>query len=259
MRTDVSQRWRDGRDTYRPAGETIRIAEYEVAPIVLDNVAKAFVLQHHYSASYPAARYRYGLYRGGELVGVAVYSVPANYHTFDVLPGTNEENVELGRFVLVDDVPANGETWFLGRCWELLRAEGLVGVVSFSDPMPRYDAEGRVTFRGHIGTIYQAHNGVYLGRSKSETVHLLPDGTVLHRRALSKLKKREKGWRALEAHLSRFGVPPLLGDPVEWVAQHLVPRLTKVKHPGNLKYAWTLRRRDRRHLPESLPYVKVTA
>ena len=37
-----------------------------------------------------------------------------------------------------------------------------------------------------------------------------------------------------------------------------LPKLTQpMRHPGNHKYAWTLQRRDRRHLPDSLPYPKV--
>lgn len=161
----MNQRWRDHRDSYRPAGEVIDPHAYEVAPIADDRTPKAFVLAHHYSGSYPSARFRFGLYRGGALVGVAVYSHPCNDKVLtSVFPGQALASVELGRFVLLDDVPGNGETWFLARTFELLRAQGLAGVVSFSDPTPRATATGRVVFPGHIGTIYQAHNAVYLGR-----------------------------------------------------------------------------------------------
>jgi hypothetical protein len=33
-------------------------------------------------------------------------------------------------------VPANGESWFLARCWEMAARQGVRGVVSFSDPVP---------------------------------------------------------------------------------------------------------------------------
>lgn len=72
MITSVTQRWRDQRGSYRPAGEVIRPAEFEVAAIADDATAKAFVTRHHYSRRYPAARFRFGLYRRSELVGVAV-------------------------------------------------------------------------------------------------------------------------------------------------------------------------------------------
>lgn len=71
------QRWRDGRE-YRPSRETIVRSEFDVAEIPGDGVAREFVQQHHYSASYPAARERFGFYRLGELVGVAVFSHPTN-------------------------------------------------------------------------------------------------------------------------------------------------------------------------------------
>ena len=63
-----NQRWREGRDSYRPSGETIRAADYEVHrfPSVApgaDDAARDFVEGHHYSRSFPAARERFGLYK----------------------------------------------------------------------------------------------------------------------------------------------------------------------------------------------------
>jgi hypothetical protein len=161
----VVQRWRQRRDVYRPAGEPIDTRRYEVAAMAGDRTAKDFVLAHHYSGSYPAARFRFGLHRGEHLVGVAVFSHPCNNA---VLTGTFSgaeplQCVELGWFVLLDEVPANGESWMLGRCFELLRREGIVGIVSFADPEPRACATGTVVFGGHVGTIYQATNGIYPG------------------------------------------------------------------------------------------------
>ena len=59
----VVQRWREGRDRYRPAGEVIQTADYDVAVLEADASPKAFVRQHHYSGTYPAARFRFGLFR----------------------------------------------------------------------------------------------------------------------------------------------------------------------------------------------------
>ncbi|MGH7339980.1 MAG: hypothetical protein ACREKH_05765, partial [Candidatus Rokuibacteriota bacterium] len=253
----MAQRWRSGRDSYRPVGETIDTSAYEVAAIPDDSTARAFVTAHHYSRSYPAARFRYGLYRGASLVGVAVFSVPARDAVLAILPGEPLERTELGRFVLVDDVPANGETWFLARAFELLRAAGIAGVVSFSDPMPRTRLDGSLVHPGHVGTIYQAMNAVFLGRARAETLRLLPDGTVLHRRAMSKLRHGEQGWRYVASRLVAIGASEPTGDLRTW-SDAWLSRLTRpVSHPGNLKYAWTLRRRDRRHLPPSLPYLKM--
>lgn len=260
MITPVTQRWRDRRDSYRPAGETIATHAYEVAPVG-ESDAKAFVVAHHYSGSYPAARFRFGLHRGSRLVGVAVFSHPSNDRVLtNVFPGAAVESVELGRFVLLDDVPANGETWFLARCFESLRIEGLLGVLSFSDPLPRTSMAGRTVFAGHIGTIYQAHNATYLGRGTRRTLRLLPDGSVLSDRAIQKIRGGERGWRYAAETLERFGADRIANDnAVEWLHAWL-PKLTRaVRHEGNHKYAWTLQRRLRRHLPASLPYPKFTA
>lgn len=251
----ITQRWRERRASFRPSGEFIDPRAFDVAPIDDDRTAKAFVVRHHYSASYPAARFRFGLFERGELVGVAVFSQPCNDLALRPLP--TADSTELGRFVLLDRVKGNGETWFLARAFELLRREGLAGVVSFSDPFPRATVDGRIILRGHVGTIYQAFNGVYLGRARADTMRLLPDGRTLHNRALAKLRGREKGWRYVVEQLVGYGVPAPAGDVDAWLAAWL-PRITrKVRHPGNLKYAWAFDRRTRRLLPPSLPYVKA--
>jgi hypothetical protein len=48
--------------------------------------------------------------------------------------------------------------------------QGVRGVVSFSDPVPRRTAAGDLVFPGHIGTIYQASNAGYLGRTTPRRV-----------------------------------------------------------------------------------------
>ncbi len=74
------------------------------------------------------------------------------------------DSVELGRFVLLDSVPANGE--ILARAFECLRRKGLAGVVSFSDPVPRTKMDGTIIHRGHFGICYQATSATFLGRTE---------------------------------------------------------------------------------------------
>lgn len=104
----------------------------------------------------------------------------------------------------------------------------------------------------------QAHNAVFLGRTKPRAMRLWHDGTALHPRALAKLHRRERGWRYVVDRLVERGAPrPDLGGGLDAWAETWLDRLTHVvRHPGNLKYAWTLHRRDRRLLPPSLPYPK---
>jgi hypothetical protein len=252
----MNQRWRARLTSYRPAGEPIDPRRYEVGTIANDNAPKAFVERHHYSGSYPAARFRFGLYRGAELAGVAVFSHPCNDAVLTrVFPVPAREAVELGRFVLLDDVPGNGESWFIARCFEMLRSD-VAGVLSFSDPVPRATTDGQVVMPGHVGTIYQATNGVYLGRARGQVLRLLPDGTVFSHRNVSKIRLGHQGWRYAAAVLERHGAAPLAGDRAEWLSRWL-PRLTRrLPHGGNHRYAWALDRALRRHLAPAGAYPK---
>lgn len=256
MIVDSVQRWRSRRDSYRPAGETIATLRYEVAAIADDTTPKRFVFDHHYDGSYPNARDRFGLYRAGELVGVAVFADPFPRAVARLeIPGAA---TELSRFVLLDDVPGNGETWFLARCFELLRCH-VDSVLSFSDPMPRRRVDGSLAFRGHVGTIYQAFNGVYRGQAPRRTIRLLPDGHVFSARAISKIRAGDKGWRYSSRKLEAFGATRLEAPELgrAWLATWL-PRLTRpVRHPGNHGYLWALDRRLRRSLGKPEPYPKL--
>lgn len=245
MITEHVQRWNSGRASYRPAGEVINTSAFDVAEISNDATPKAFIEKHHYSGTYPAARWRFGLFRRCELVGVAVFSHPSNDKALtSVFPGSARDSVELGRFVLLDDVAANGETWFLARAFALLRREGLRGVVSFSDPLPRTSSSGDVVAPGHIGTIYQAHNASYLGRATPRTLHLLPNGTVFSARAQQKVRRLERGWRYAVEQLIAAGLPAPSGDLSAWL-KSTVASLRRVRHPGNHRYAWAFTRRER--------------
>lgn len=260
MDTDLCQRWREHASSCRPAGETIRPRDYDVALIDNDRVARAFVERHHYSASYPAARMRVGLYRRGELAGVAVLSQPPSQAALDAaLPMPGAERAELGRFVLLDDVPANGESWFLARCWELARRAGFAAIVAHSDPEPRRTGGGLLVFPGHVGTIYQATNARYTGRTPSRTWRLFSDGTVLSARALSKLRTRDRGYRYVVEQLVLHGAPaPGGSDWRAWTTRAVTLVTRTFRHGGNHRYVWGLERNSDAFLPPPKAYPKLS-
>lgn len=236
------QRWRGRRASFRPSGELFDTRAHEVAAIDSDAIARAFVEEHHYSGSYPAARRRFGLYTRGALVGVAVFSVPANTDALAPFEGGLEHNVDLGRFVLLDGVRTNGESWFIARCLELLGREGFEGVVSFADPEPRTRGDGELVFPGHIGQIYQATNAIYVGRATARTLHLLPDGTVFSARNMSKIRRRERGWRYAVEQLVEHGAPSPGDDLRAWLPGALARVCRTMRHRGNHKYLFPLTR-----------------
>lgn len=211
----LCQRWNHRKARYRPAGEVIDPSLYGVEPIDSDTAAAAFVEEHHYSASYPVARYRVGLYRTipfarPELVGVAVFSNPMQQACIPCWTGLPAaQGTELGRLVLRDDVPAMGESWFMARAFSLLRRAKpqLQAVIAYCDPLPRLDATGHQTKPGHIGTVYAALNATYRGRARPRTLLLAPNGTVLSERSLSKLKADDKGRDYAERGLRGLGAP----------------------------------------------------
>jgi hypothetical protein len=259
------QRWRHQRHRWR-ADRAFDPARYAVEPIG-EPAAQAYVVDHHYSASYNRGNHRYGLLESGRLVGVAVLANPMQSAVLtNVLPDLEPyvESLELSRFVLADSVPANGESWFLARCFEQAAGDGVRGVVSFADPVPRRVA-GRLIFPGHVGWIYQASNALYTGRSTARTHVLLPDGRLISPRTLQKLRAGERGHDSAERQLVGLGARPLrLGErPASWLAEALDQvGAVRLRHRGCHRYVFRLggrsQRRRIRVTPPLLLYPKTT-
>jgi hypothetical protein len=249
------QRWNRRRDSYRPAGEVIRTADYEVAFLDgkgSDTIARAFVETHHYSGSYPAARERGMLYerRTGNLVGAAIFSHPSTEAVLKPLPCDRLEGVELGRLVLRDSVAGNGESWFIARCFEVMRARGYRAILSHSDPVPRRTLDGRLVLPGHVGVIYQATNAVYAGRSNEELHVLKPDGTILSPRSMTKIRRWERGAAGCVEELVQCGaVPPTRIELATrdgrraWMWREIFRTCRRLAHGGNHRYIWALDKR----------------
>jgi hypothetical protein len=255
----ISQRWLNRATVFVKPGPW-RPRRYEAAEISGDTTARAFVEQHHYSASYPAARRRVGLYECGDLVGVAVCSHPcANTVLTNVFPGTATDAAELGRVVLLDRVPFGAESWFLSECERLLSKQ-FRGLVAFSDPVRRTSTDGRVVLPGHVGTIYQASNAIFLGRATPRTLYLLPDGTVFHSYAAQKIRAQSRGWRYATEQLVSHGASEPTSDTRGWLAHWMRTLCRRVRHPGNLRYALPWNRNDRERLASiRQPYPKREA
>ena len=232
---------------------------------VREREARAFVQRHHYSGTFPAARCSVGLWRkrgelwAAELVGVAVFSVPCNNKVIaayapDAAPS---DGVELGRLVLLDEVEANGESWFVSRAWRI--AQQLLGVkilLSYSDPLPRIKDSGEVVMPGHVGQVYQATNALYLGRATPRILLMTPDAEVISGRALSKIRQGERGKEYAEAQLARSsGCARRPGESSEAYVERATALLRRVKHPGNHVYLWAPRGT---RTVDPLPYPKKT-
>jgi len=271
VEVDACQRWRERRETYRPAGEPIDPRRYGVE-VALEGEAKPFCRRHHYSGSWPATRLAVGLYRARrwitpELVGVAAFSVPMQPAAIPRWTGQPADaGVELGRLVLLDEVEANGESFFIARALRLLAQElpEVRAVLSYSDPMRRTTDEGHIVMPGHVGGVYQALSARHVGRSASRFLLMDRWGRVVSERALSKIRLEERGHAYAYQQLLRAGAPPRrpFEDGAVYVARALAEGpFRRVKHPGNLAYILGVggpaqRRQVLAGAPEGLPYPK---
>jgi hypothetical protein len=259
MRPASTQRWRDGTDSWHPAHEGgFNPDRFDVAPI--DHAAAAaFVRQHHYAATWPSVTLAYALHdHSGDrpvLAGIIARGMPTDDRVLtnpfpSLVP--NDESLEWSRLVLVDDVPANGESRFAARAFELAAAHGIRGIVTFADPLARSSrtpAGPALVKPGHIGIVYQALNMSYLGRATPRTLRVLPDGTVLTARAISKVRTGERGAGGVISRLVQLGAPRPDGqlDPAAWldVAFDAIGAYRQ-RHPGNYRYAVRIGTRSQR-------------
>lgn len=288
------QRWRHGQHSWRHRSEGgFDAARYAVGALA-HAPAKAFVLDHHYSGTWCNDRLRYGLFdltvgqadcppqrwvEGAALVGVAVLGVPAQPRVLtNVFPelAPYYETLELSRLVLLDEVPANAETWALARAFRLAADTGLRGVVSFSDPMPRDrlvrdpgtgDTRLVRVSPGHTGTVYQAGpmgGAVYTGTSTPQRAwRVRATGEILNSRALEKVPAGDVGAAAVQRRLVALGArAPRDGeDPRVWLREACAAVADRVVAPGKHRYAFRVARSSAERtrvtmaLP-ALPYPK---
>ncbi|MEV6683392.1 hypothetical protein AB0N09_42060 [Streptomyces erythrochromogenes] len=120
---------------------------------------------------------------------------------------------------------------------------------------------------GHVGTIYQATNAVYMGRATPRTVKLLPNGMVLNERMAQKVRRQEQGHEYAERLLIRLGAPARRAgaDPNVWLRAALeAVGARNLRHRGVHRYVFRLGRSRREResirlgLPTGLAYPKAS-
>lgn len=132
-----------------------------------------------------------------------------------------------------------------GEAFRLLQQDkpALQGVVSMSDPMERRTPEGDIITPGHVGIIYQAFNGRYLGLSSARIHHLTSDGWELSPRSAEKIVAGDPGGGPMLDRLIRMGArrPGDSEDLRDWLNE--VKRsamFMRARHPGKHVYGWRL-------------------
>lgn len=189
--------------------------------------ARHSVMRWHYSRALPAFKLvRLGVWELGRFVGVILFGVGANRHIARPFKLRDTEVCELVRVAL-----APGRKYPTSKCvaiaLRLLKRQspGLKLVVSYAD-----------TGQGHVGTIYQATNWIFLGAATQP--YLKVKGKVVHPRTL----------------YDRYGPG---GQSLSWLHANVDPLAQRVKMAAKLKYVWPFEKELRARLEViAQPYVK---
>ena len=189
--------------------------------------ARHAVLRWHYSRAMPAAKLvRIGVWEKGKFVGAILYGSGANRHLARPFGLKSTEGCELVRVAL-----ASGREHPTSKCLsislKMLRRQspGLKLIVSYADSK-----------EGHLGTIYQATNWIYLGSSAQP--YLKVRGKIEHPRSL--YDRHGRG-----------------GQQIAWLRQNVDPNAERVAMMPKLKYVYCFARELRRELEaKSKPYPR---
>lgn len=164
---------------------------YGVLPIPARE-GKNFLRRYHYTGSVHNGPMCYGLF-DGDLVGVIAFSSPISEAARGAIFGPEHANrvIDLHRMVLLDDLPTNTESWFIVRALKMLKIDRshLWAVTTFAD-----------STQGHVGTIYQATNALYIGTSSPARFYRDGEGRLRAPRQngknISLEEAAEMGWTA---------------------------------------------------------------
>lgn len=142
--------------------------EWTVRPCT-QTEAVDLIVRAHYAAGAPNTSVaRHALVRADnpdKLYGVALW-LPPKRRAAESVNRVNPRGVlALSRFVVLDDVPANGESFLLGRSMRLVDRRAWPTLLTYAD-----------TRHGHVGTIYRATNWTYLGTVRGSDAWVDPTG-----------------------------------------------------------------------------------
>ena len=167
--------------------------QYQVRPIS-GGQGRDFVRKHHYSRSCHNGPMCWGLLADGELIGVCAFATPSSENVRASVFGADYKDAvtELHRLIVLDGTPTNTESFFISRALQGLRERRphIRGVLSFADET-----------EGHVGTIYQATNALYCGKTKARARFWRDgEGRLRHPRQsgvnITPAMAAERGWTA---------------------------------------------------------------
>lgn len=144
-----------------------------LAPCGFD-AAKYAVLHWHYSRSMPAGKlFKVGAWEDGQFIGAVIFGRGANNNIGSPFGLEQVEVCELVRIALTSHHAPTSQIASIAMKMLKRANPGLRLVISYADPE-----------QDHTGTVYQAMNWVYIGRSKAQPAAVV-NGNVVHKRTVT--------------------------------------------------------------------------
>jgi hypothetical protein len=155
-RSHVSpKQWR--RPRFKPAGGA-RKKDYDIRRVPHAAAAAVIRAEHYTRGCSNTSTASFGLFRGGALVGAALWLPPTRVCAETVDREHWRRVLSLSRLALAPTEPTNAEPLFIGGMLRILDGGGRwVAAVTFADES-----------QGHTGVVYRATNWEYVGRTKPE-------------------------------------------------------------------------------------------
>jgi hypothetical protein len=157
------------KDIDKPVLEEIRVMA------ISQIEAKKLLVQNHYLHSFPGGTMlSFGVFFKDRLLGVVTLGI-GPYRGYGHILGANQKDcLTLTRLWLSDELPRNSESKVIGIVLRALKRDtSLKYVLAYSDPTA-----------GHVGTIYQATNWLYIGISAATPLYSVEGGLPCHSRTL---------------------------------------------------------------------------
>jgi hypothetical protein len=142
-------------------------------------LANKIQIENHYLHTKASCIYGFGLFEDETIIGVILYGNPTAPTTLNICGKDERKNViEITRLWIKDDTPKNTESYFIGNTIKLIDKDI---IIAFADP----------EFE-HFGTVYQASNFIYTGRSGRSGRVIAIKGNNIHNKTLWKQYKTAK-------------------------------------------------------------------
>lgn len=159
--------------------------------------ARLFVEEYHYTGGMGNAGIPVGLFHQptSTKLGVIVFHAPISENVRRSIFGEGDEHkvIELHRMAIHPKAPHNTGSWFITRALDWLKGykSQYKAVVSFAD-----------STEGHDGTVYQAANADYYGKSGTATFYKDQEGVLRHARQngenITQEAAANRGWEPVK-------------------------------------------------------------